>query len=91
MQRDSRTGCTLEGLIRAAGIEPPRIHDVSEVLLTEKARLPLAIQPQIDALAEGSRTLGRDRELAFSGAEPGVTNPHPAARDTAAPARSRRP
>jgi HEPN domain-containing protein len=59
----------LKGLLRAAGIEPPRIHDVSEVLLTEKARLPRAIQSHVETLAEGSRTLRRDRELAFYGAE----------------------
>jgi HEPN domain-containing protein len=59
----------LKGLLRAAGIEPPRIHDVSEVLTMEKARLPRAIQPHVEALAAGSRTLRRDRELAFYGAE----------------------
>jgi HEPN domain-containing protein len=59
----------LKGLLRAAGIEPPRIHDVSEVLTAERARLPEAIQPQIETLAAGSRTLRRDRELAFYGAE----------------------
>ena len=59
----------LKGLLRVAGIEPPRIHDVSEVLMTERKRLPEAIQPQVDALAAGSRTLRRDRELAFYGAE----------------------
>ncbi len=59
----------LKGLLRVAGIEPPRIHDVSEVLTAERARLPEAIQPHVDALAQGSRTLRRDRELAFYGAE----------------------
>ena len=59
----------LKGLLRVAGIEPPRIHDVSEVLMTERKRLPEVIQPQVDALAAGSRTLRRDRELAFYGAE----------------------
>ena len=59
----------LKGLLRVAGIEPPRIHDVSEVLTAERARLPEAIQPLVDALAQGSRTLRRDRELAFYGAE----------------------
>ena len=59
----------LKGLLRVAGIEPPRIHDVSEVLTTEKSRLPLAIQQHVEALAAGSRTLRRDRELAFYGAE----------------------
>jgi len=59
----------LKGLLRVAGIEPPRIHDVSEVLAAEHARLPPAVQPHVEALAAGSRTLRRDRELAFYGAE----------------------
>ena len=59
----------LKGLLRVAGIEPPRIHDVSEVLVAERARLPQAVQKQVEMLAAGSRTLRRDRELAFYGAE----------------------
>ena len=59
----------LKGLLRAVGIEPPRIHDVSEVLVAERERFPKAIQRNIDTLAAGSRTLRRDRELAFYGAE----------------------
>lgn len=59
----------LKGLVRAAGIEPPRIHDVSEVLMAERERFPAAIQRNLDSLAAGSRTLRRDRELAFYGAE----------------------
>jgi HEPN domain-containing protein len=59
----------LKGLLRAYGVEPPRIHDVSEVLLAERARLPDAMQPELDALAAISRDLRRDRELAFYGAE----------------------
>jgi len=59
----------LKGLLRVAGIEPPRIHDVSEVLLAEQSRLPQAVQQQVELLAAGSRTLRRDRELAFYGAE----------------------
>jgi len=59
----------LKGLLRVAGIEPPRIHDVSVVLLAERTRLPKAVQQQVEMLAAGSRTLRRDRELAFYGAE----------------------
>lgn len=59
----------LKGLLRVAGIEPPRIHDVSEVLVAEQARLPKPVQKQVEMLAAGSRTLRRDRELAFYGAE----------------------
>jgi HEPN domain-containing protein len=59
----------LKGLLRASGIEPPRIHDVSDVLVSERSRLPEPIQREVETLAAGSRTLRRDRELAFYGAE----------------------
>jgi len=59
----------LKGLLRAHGVEPPRIHDVSEVLLAERSRFPEPLQAEIKTLAEGSRRLRRDRELAFYGAE----------------------
>jgi len=59
----------LKGLLRSCGIEPPRVHDVSDVLLAERHRLPAPLQPEIDRLARHSRALRRDRELAFYGAE----------------------
>lgn len=59
----------LKSLLRSAGIDPPRMHDVSGVLLAERARLPESIAPHVQDLAEISRQLRRDRELAFYGAE----------------------
>jgi HEPN domain-containing protein len=60
---------TLKGLLRACGIEPPRIHDVADVLLAERDRLPKDLAPHVERLADISRALRRDRELAFYGAE----------------------
>ena len=60
---------TLKALLRACGVDPPRIHDVSEVLRAERARLPRALADDVDTLAKISHTLRRDRELAFYGAE----------------------
>ena len=60
---------TLKGLLRACGVEPPRIHDVADVLVAERDRLPPAVRPHLDRLASISRQLRRDRELAFYGAE----------------------
>lgn len=60
---------TLKGLLRACGVEPPRIHDVGDVLLAEQARLPNTLAPHLGRLAAISRSLRRDRELAFYGAE----------------------
>jgi HEPN domain-containing protein len=59
----------LKGLLRAHGVEPPRLRDVSEVLLAEQARLPVPLREQLNELAGISRELRRDRELAFYGAE----------------------
>jgi HEPN domain-containing protein len=59
----------LKGLLRAAGIDPPRIHDVADVLLAERERLPAAVGEDLERLADVSRGLRRDRELAFYGAE----------------------
>lgn len=60
---------TLKGLLRSCGIDPPRIHDVSEIMLAERERLPETLWPDVETLAEASRQLRRDRELAFYGAE----------------------
>jgi HEPN domain-containing protein len=59
----------LKGLLRWVGVEAPRIHDVSDVLLAERGRLPAALRGDLDRLAAVSRDLRRDRELAFYGAE----------------------
>ena len=59
----------LKGLLRAHGVEPPRIHDVSEILIAERRRLPENLQNELDDIASISRNLRRDRELAFYGAE----------------------
>ena len=59
----------LKGLLRSCGIEAPRLHDVSDVLLAERKRLPRPLQKELEGLARISRELRRDRELAFYGAE----------------------
>ena len=60
---------TLKALLRASGVDVPRVHDVAPILLAERARLPQGIAPHLDELADASRHLRRDRELAFYGAE----------------------
>lgn len=59
----------LKGLLRAHGVEPPRLHDVADVLIAEQSRLPVPVQQDLDNLTDASRTLRRDRELAYYGAE----------------------
>jgi HEPN domain-containing protein len=59
----------LKGLLRVCDVEPPRVHDVSDVLRLERDRMPAAVQLELERLAEISRRLRRDRELAYYGAE----------------------
>lgn len=59
---------TLKGLLRLCNVDPPRIHDVSDVLIAERERMPDALQPHLESLVSVSRHLRRDRELAFYGA-----------------------
>ena len=42
----------LKGLLRTCGVEPPRIHDVADVLIAEQARLPKALRADVPRLAE---------------------------------------
>ena len=59
----------LKGLLRHGRIEPPRLHDVSEVLQDNAALFSPALQSKLQQLVEISRRLRRDRELAFYGSE----------------------
>jgi hypothetical protein len=59
----------LKALLRSVGVDPPRIHDVSDVLEAEAQRLPDEVRDELDTLKRASRDLRRDRELAFYGAE----------------------
>jgi HEPN domain-containing protein len=61
---------TLKGLLRLCNVDPPRIHDVSEVLLAERERLPAALHPHLEELVSVSRHLRRDRELALRRGRP---------------------
>ena len=60
---------TLKALLRACGIEVPRVHDVSPVLMDNRGVLPAEIDQKLDELIKISRSLRRDRELAFYGSE----------------------
>lgn len=59
----------LKALLRSVGVDPPRIHDVSDVLEAEAHRLPDEVRDELKTLKGASRDLRRDRELAFYGAE----------------------
>jgi HEPN domain-containing protein len=59
----------LKALLLACRVEVPRIHDVSPLLEENRERLPAGIREQVPELVRISRSLRRDRELAFYGSE----------------------
>jgi hypothetical protein len=59
----------LKSLLRFSSIEVPRVHDVGQILRTESSRLPKMVSAHIEDLVATSRSLRRDRELAFYGSE----------------------
>ena len=59
----------LKGVLRGAGVEVPKIHDVGDTLRDHVHRLPSQIGAEIDAVVSTSRRLREERELAFYGDE----------------------
>lgn len=59
----------LKALLRECNIDVPRIHDVSGILSEEKNKLPADIQKNLEKICDISRSLRRDRELAYYGSE----------------------
>ena len=57
----------LKAILRQAGIDPPKQHDVGGLLVEFKDRLPEEIAPHAERLASISKWLRKERELAFYG------------------------
>jgi len=59
----------LKALLRSFGVPVPAVHDVSEALRKNKRRFSGPLQKKVARLCEISKTLRRDREIAFYGSE----------------------
>lgn len=57
----------LKGMLRWAGIDPPRWHDVGAVLEEHADLLPPDIQPVLGDIVKASARLRKERESAFYG------------------------
>lgn len=57
----------LKGMLRFIGVDPPKWHDVGGILIEHRAKFPQPVQDEIDALAQISLRLRREREAAFYG------------------------
>ncbi len=58
---------SLKGMLRSVGVEPPKIHDVGGLLLEHEDKFSKDIAKQLKKLADISKKLRRERELAFYG------------------------
>lgn len=58
---------SLKGMLRFVGVEPPKIHDVGGLLLEHYNKFPADISKKLNQLADISKRLRKERELAFYG------------------------
>ena len=56
-----------KGMLRAAGIEPPKFHDVGSLLLEHKGKYRDDVSRQMERVASISKRLRKERELSFCG------------------------
>lgn len=57
----------LKGMLRQIGIEPPKWHDVSGLVLEFRVRFPDAVNKEAERLANISSYLRKEREISFYG------------------------
>jgi HEPN domain-containing protein len=57
----------LKGLLRLAGVDPPKWHDVGPLLVDHAELLPPGVRGDVERLASISRWLRKEREFAFYG------------------------
>jgi len=57
----------LKGVLRAIGVEPPKIHDVGPLLLEYRKKILPKLRDDVAGVAEISKRLRKERELAFYG------------------------
>ena len=69
---------SLKASLRLVGIEYPKVHDVSDVLIEVRNRFPEWFKSKVEELAEISRSLTSKRELAFYGCEEEYLSPEEA-------------
>ncbi|MGQ9468362.1 MAG: HEPN domain-containing protein [Nitrososphaerales archaeon] len=65
----------LKAVLKAVGIEYPKIHDVSDILLDFKHRFPEWFQAETSFLSESSKILVKKREASLYGGEEAFLSP----------------
>ncbi|MEM2592965.1 MAG: HEPN domain-containing protein [Thermofilaceae archaeon] len=60
---------SLKAVLKAVGIDYPKVHDVSDILLDIKERFPAWFKAEIEFLRESSKILAKKREISLYGGE----------------------
>ncbi|MEM3734608.1 MAG: HEPN domain-containing protein [Nitrososphaerales archaeon] len=66
---------SLKAVLKAVGIEYPKIHDVSDVMLLVEDRFPSWFREEIGFLIESSKILVKKREISLYGGEESFLTP----------------
>jgi HEPN domain-containing protein len=66
----------LKAVLKAVGIEYPKVHDVSDVLVDVKTRFPAWFRKEIDYMRESSKILVKKREPSLYGGEEAFLSPY---------------
>ena len=67
---------SLKAVLKAVGIEYPKVHEVSPVLSEIRGRFPDWFRTEIDFLSESSKLLFKKREPSLYGDEESLTPPN---------------
>lgn len=57
----------LKGILRGVGIDPPKWHDVSDILLEHRDKVPVLSDSELQLLSKASKSLRKEREFSFYG------------------------
>ena len=57
----------LKGMLRAVGIDPPKWHDVGDLLLEYASKFQPTAKSKLESLAAASKRLRKEREFSFYG------------------------
>ena len=56
-----------KAMLRRAGIDPPKWHDVGSIIMDHLAHFPPVLHAELEATARISKALRKERELSFYG------------------------
>jgi HEPN domain-containing protein len=66
---------SLKAVLKAVGVEYPKIHDVSDVMVDVKERFPEWFRAELRFLRESSKILVKKREISLYGGEEAFLSP----------------